>query len=114
MLIYCDDNHEDGKLVYKEVAYNALSQDQKLSLAVDWKDTRVIGGVYNNTQCENEFISHENDRMCFSAYNEMFDLVANQKLVAVYFNTMNDALLGPIIVIVDPANMQAIGIVGRN
>ncbi|MCB0732259.1 MAG: hypothetical protein KDC88_14640 [Ignavibacteriae bacterium] len=112
LIVGCDDDSLNN-IIYKEIAYNSLSEREKSSLTVDWQDAKIENGIYKKGQCENEFISGNENRLCFFVKDENISLLEYQKLIAVIFNTNDDALLGPIIVIVDPEGPKVIGGVGR-
>lgn len=111
-MVSCNEDNFNN-LKYKEIAYNSLSEREKSTLTVDWQDAKIENGIYKKGQCENELIINDENRLCFFVNNENISLVEFQKLVAVIFNTTNDALLGPIIVIIDPEETRVIGGVGR-
>lgn len=70
----------DPNLQIKEIAWNSLSQQEKSTVTIDWKQAPVSEATYNQK----------------SAY-------------AVSLNTSDEALLGPITVYVDIANKAVLG-----
>ena len=98
----------------RKVAYESLSDDEKASLTLDWKNTSVVIGYYKYTDCGHSFISNSNELKCFSTINSDIKFKNLQHLGAVVFQTKDDALLGPIIVIVDSQSNTVVGFVVRN
>ena len=74
------ENEAIPELQIREIAWNSLSEQEKLTVIVDWKQAPVSESTYNQK----------------SAY-------------AVRFNTTYDALLGPITVYVDVSTKVVLG-----
>ena len=98
---------------YREVAYNSLSNQEKETLTVDWKVGRVDEGIYKKKDDNDILELSSGAKLYFLSRVETEYLRDGYKLFAVSFNTKYDALIGPIIVIVDPYLKQAIGGGGR-
>ena len=96
-----------------EVAYNSLSNQEKETLTIDWKVGRVDEGIYKKKDDNDILELSSGAKLYFLSRVETEYLRDGYKLFAVSFNTKYDALIGPIIVIVDPYLKQAIGGVGR-
>ena len=79
------DKEPDLNLQIREIAWNSLSDQQKNTVNIDWKQAPVTESTYNQK----------------SAF-------------AVIFNTSNDALLGPIIVYVETSSKVVLGQVLRD
>jgi hypothetical protein len=67
---------------YREIAWNSLSDMQKATVITDWKEAHTESCLY-----------WENKR----------------RVICVFFNTTEDALLGPIVVYIDPKSLEVIG-----
>ena len=74
------ENEADLQLQIREIAWNSLSEQEKLTVIVDWKQAPVSESTYNK-----------------------------KSVYAVRFNTTNDALLGPITVYVDISTKVVLG-----
>lgn len=97
------------QLKYKQIAYNSLSDAEKASLTKDWQNSDYKDGNYRKDTCDNTFAANSGDKICFAKSDSTISLSLDQKLCAVIFNTTNDALLGPIIDIVDPQTEKTAG-----
>ena len=97
----------------RDAAYASLSDIEKESITIDLEDAPVLRGYYSNKSCTNGFVSNKGDLKCFSLNDANMKLRDSQILGAVVFNTSNDALLGPLIIIVEPENNLVIGRVFR-
>ncbi len=101
------------KVTYRGIAYNILSDNEKESITIDWREAKVYEGMFTDSKCDYTFLESLEDWMCFFPYDDEMEFKSNQDLIAVQFNPEDDALLGPIIVIVDPNEEIVVGIVGR-
>lgn len=102
-----------AEMNYREIAYASLSEGEKESLSKDWREADVIQGEYGKDSIDNNIVINSENKMYFFLSDTTVNLSNNQVLVAVSFNTVNDALLGPITVIIDPRKETVIGYVGR-
>ena len=112
ILYACSDKenvNEPGDLNYRAIAYNSISDEEKATIVGNWQDAEMIYGIFKSDVCDYEFIQENQGRICFVPQDQNLELVENQTLVAVIFNTVNDPLLGPILVIVDPDSESAVG-----
>lgn len=98
---------------FKKIAYDSISESEKETIIINWEDAKITYGYYESGSCENTFVSNNNERMCFFNLTGPMSLSNWDKLVAVSFKTINDALLGPIIIILDFDRKETIGGVGR-
>jgi hypothetical protein len=73
-----NDSTTDSKI--REIAWNYLSEQSKLTVTVNWKEAPITEATYNE-----------------------------KKVYAVSFNTKDDALLGPIVVYIDKVSLVALG-----
>ncbi len=69
-------------MFYREVAWNAMTEQEKLTVTHDWKDAAVELSVYWETE---------------------------QPAMSVTFNTTDDPLLGPIIAYIEPDTKELLG-----
>ena len=107
------------KTAYKDIAYKSLTAQEKSTLINP--DTALIDE--GNYKYENNALVILSPRhkiyidkdhiIYFGLIDTSIVLVDNQKLISVLFNTTQDALIGPIDVIIDPFSNQAIGQVFR-
>ena len=97
---------------YREVAYNSLDENSKASITINWKDAKVEDGKYIKEGERHILKLSSGEEIPFLLSNGII-MIKNHRLVAVTFNTINDPLLGPIIIIVDPGQIKVVGIVGR-
>ena len=74
------ENTTDSILRIREIAWNSLDEQAKSTVIVDWKQAIVSESTYNQ-----------------------------KSVYAVSFNTLQDALLGPITVYVDTATKAVLG-----
>ena len=110
----CEDNEKDeNELDYRSIAYESLSDNEKETLLEDWREAEVIEGIFKEDACDYEFHGQSMGRLCFFLIVQEIELTDNQNLIAVSFHTIHDALLGPIIIIIDPNTELVIGTVGR-
>ena len=97
----------------RDAAYASLSDTEKESLTINLEDAPVVRGYYSTKTCTNGFVSSKGETKCFVLNEPSLKFRDSQILGAVVFNTSNDALLGPLIVIVEPENNMVIGTVMR-
>ena len=112
-LISCCNDNESEILDYRLIAYNSLSEEEKETISEDWNNAEIIFGKYKSDVCEHALYSVDRGLMCFLLKDQNIQLEENQNLTAVIFNTINDSLLGPIIVVIDPVSESAVGSVLR-
>ena len=93
----------------RTIAYNSLSDVEKASISDDWHNSAVIEGKYLSKGDFNVFVFDSEIEAYFYLSDLTVDLYSGKKLSAVRFNTVDDALLGPITVIVDLSDKKAIG-----
>jgi len=99
---------------YRTIAYNSLSDQEKATIISDWKYAPVKKGIYHlENENIHQLIFSSDDKLIFILNKEDLTLAENQKLVAVTFNTYADALLGPLIIIIDTRSNEVIGGVVR-
>ena len=108
-----DEEREENLSDYRSIAFESLSDNEKETLMEDWREAEVIEGIFKDDECDYEFHGPPMGRLCFFLTVPEIELINQQNLVAVIFHTINDALLGPIIIIIDPESEMAIGTVGR-
>lgn len=101
------------KSKFKKIAFDSLTEGQKETLTKTLDDATYLEGNYQSGNCPNMFVTKSKGEMCFMISNQEIQLFYNQKLIGILFNTTNDALLGPIIVIIDYKTEDIIGNVGR-
>lgn len=111
----CTDNSltEPEIAHYQTIAYSSLSENEKASLTVDMSEAIVKVGKYKVTNGNHSIKIEEDQIYFFFLRDNSLKLKTDQRLIAVAFNTRDDPLLGPIIVIIDPHTQIAIGGVGR-
>lgn len=63
---------DHAQLHYQQIAWKALSEQEKLSITMEWKNARVEETIYEN-----------------------------KKAYSVVFHTIDDALLGPLVILID-------------
>lgn len=117
LLTFCSDNSNvlspTEEIKYKSIAYASLTDQEKESLTKDWKEARVNVGRYQHNIQIHTVVINSNDKMSFELTDSSITLIENQKLVTIMFNTNNDPLVGPIIVVIEPEIDRAIGQVLR-
>ena len=97
----------------REAAFNSLDEISKMSITEDWKNAEVQSGFYSPGNCRHNFTGDDNFSLCFIPIDSETKFTVNQPLAAMIFHTKDNPLIGPIIVIVDPAPVEAVGFVGR-
>lgn len=102
----------DGEIM-RQVAFESLTETEKETLTINWEDALVVQGHYESDECTNVFVSGANEHKCFGVKDSSTILSYMQKLGAVVFNTNDQSLAGPIIVIMDPQNNSVLGYVFR-
>ena len=86
------ESDKDEYMIYREIAWNYLGEQDKSSVIIDWKKAEVFETIYTPwPQAEGE---------------ELYPVPA----FAVIFKTNLDALLGPITVYINPDNNEVLGI----
>ena len=112
-------SHEDNILSplvatnFRKVAYESLSQESKASLTNCWCVAPVKSGRYKFENGKHIISINKKDELHFMLNNPITNLESNQRLIAIIFNTKQDALLGPLIVIIDPNSELVIGYLAR-
>ncbi len=99
--------------IMRQAAYESLTDSEKETLTINWEDALVVQGHYESNECDNVFVSGANEHKCFGVKDSSTKLSYMQKLGAVVFNTNDESLVGPIIVIMDPQNNSVVGYVFR-
>ncbi len=86
------DNETDKYMIYREIVWNYLSEQDKATVSIDWENAEVIETVYAGwPQAKGE---------------ELYPVPA----FAVIFKTSNDALLGPITIYINPETNSVLGV----
>ena len=67
---------------FRRIAWRSLSEGEKISVTIDWEDARVVKGYY---------------------------WLTGQDAIMVTFHTIDDDLLGPIIVYIHPETQEILG-----
>jgi hypothetical protein len=65
---------------YREIAWNSISNAERETVNINWKDAKVEETTFNN-----------------------------KPVYSVLFTTSQDALLGPLIIYIDPVSKQVVG-----
>jgi len=99
--------------VYKEIAYNSLSDKDKETLTDYWTDAKVYEGTLHSDGNSAYMELSSGQRVYIILNLDGYKITVGKKIVGVSFNTRYDALLGPITIIVDPDLKIAIGGVER-
>jgi len=94
---------------YRKIAYESLTPASKETLIKCWCVAPVKTGVYKFENDNHFIIIDEQNKWIFSLTELNSSLTANQRLVAVIFNTNTDALLGPLTAIIDQNSEKVIG-----
>jgi len=84
VLISCRRDDITDNFQIRKIAWNSLSESEKTTVITQWQDARVTSEVYQN-----------------------------RSVYAVLFNTVNDPLLGPIIVYVSKPPTHVLGYASR-
>ena len=92
----------------KQIAYASLSEHEKLTI-INWQHGKVEEGVYHIINKSNSIILDSGDKIYLGSISSNVKLNEGQKLIAVTFNTTEDALLGPLIIIIEPNSKEVIG-----
>ncbi len=100
------------EIKYRTIAYESLSMQEK-STVINWQDGKVERGVYKTDKSTPSILFDLGGRLSFVYNSSDIKLIDGQNLVAVFFNTTQDPLLGTIIVIINPGNSNVIGYVPR-
>ena len=104
-----DDNFNPSENLIRSIAYNSLSDEEKSTIIDDWEEAEVISGTFKSDVCDYAFMQENQGRICFFPKDQSLVINEDQRLAAVIFNTVNDPLLGPILVIVVPELEAAVG-----
>jgi hypothetical protein len=72
----------ENDMIYREIAWNCLSEEDKATIIHDWREAKVSECLYWKT---------------------------GQDAICVTFNTTNDPLLGPIIVFIEKDTGKVLG-----
>jgi hypothetical protein len=111
-LIGCSDNSNVltsyEKNYYKQIAYNSLSPNEK-STIMNPDNAVIIDGIYKYENRSHKIYIDKEHIIYFGLIDTNIVLIDNQKLISILFNTTQDALLGPIDVIINPFSKQTIG-----
>ena len=102
-----------GKMKYREIAYESLSNIEKDEINSDWEKADVKEGRYQSVNDAHSVIIDSDNRLYFFLKDSNIRLGEFQILIVVSFNTIYDSLLGPITIIVEPKSEKVIGYVGR-
>lgn len=117
LIVSCSDDigilSPENQVEYRELAYKILSDREKESLTINWQKGRVEEGKYKKKNDHDTFETSSGSNLFFISKIGNEYLYDGYKLIAISFNTKDDALLGPIIVIIDPYLRMVIGRVGR-
>lgn len=106
-----NDPEDSKKLI--DIAYSDLSDYEKESIIHDLNDAHVKIGFYAKGNCTDTIIFEDNSWICFIKIDKNNFISSDEILAAVTFNTKDDSLLGPIIVILTYDNQKVVGRVGR-
>jgi hypothetical protein len=113
----CSENSDllspSGKMKYREIAYESLSENEKDEINSDWEKADVREGRYQSVNDSHSIIFDSDNRLYFILKDSNIRLGEFQILIIVSFNTIYDSLLGPITVIIEPKSEKVIGYVGR-
>jgi hypothetical protein len=117
LLIKCSEDSDilsaNDESTYRSIAYNSLSPQEKGSIIPDWEEAKVLQGVYHKKGDTDIFVIDSESSFSFYLKDSIVTLINGQNLVSVTFNTVDDSLLGPIVVIVDTNSEKAIGFLLR-
>jgi hypothetical protein len=80
LILSCQKDNDTDPMQIREIAWNSLSDQEKLTVTIDWKQAIVSESTFNGK----------------NAY-------------AVRFNTSMDALVGPIVVYIDSSSKVVLG-----
>ena len=112
----CSDDSDilsSDEMNYRRIAYENLSQEEKESITIDWKEADILKGVYRNNNGGNYIVTDSENNIPFFFLDKDIKIDENSLLVAVIFRTDNESLLGPLIVIVNPESRTKVGYVPR-
>jgi len=84
---------------YRTIAYNSLSDRERESLRSGWEEAPVNKGKYKSAGESHKFISNED--FYFHVIDSTVTLTDNLILISVTFFAEDDALLGPLIIIIE-------------
>lgn len=94
---------------YRKIAREGLIEDEKQLLIMDWRESPVVLGNYEKNGDTHILVIDLETKYYLFLRQPKINLALNQSLAAVAFHTNVDALLGPIITIIDPISGTAIG-----
>ena len=116
-LVSCSENSDllspSGKMKYREIAYESLSDNEKDEINNDWEKADVKEGRYQMFNGAHTIIIDSENRLYFALKNSNVRFGEFQILIIVTFNTIYDSLLGPITVIIEPKSEKVIGFLVR-
>lgn len=116
LLLSCSDSSvgssDDKENRLKKAAYDSVSDYESRTIIGGWKDGIVEYGICSILNGKPAFKSLDYT-LRFFILDEDFSFEEYQKLVSVTFNTINDSLLGPIIIILEPDEELVVGVVLR-
>ncbi len=96
------------KTTYKEIAYNSLTSQEKSTL-INPDNAVIVQGNYKYVNGNHKILIGPNLSYYFVCIDKKVVLLNGQTLIFVRFNTANDALLGPIVVIINPITNMVVG-----
>ena len=97
---------------YRNVAYESLSEQSKATV-INWQDGKVGKGIYQGKNGSNIILLDSGSQIGFVFNTSNVEVINGQRLIMVTFNTKDDPLLGPMILIIDPITNKVIGGVQR-
>ncbi len=113
-IFYCSENnnplnYSDKEIMeFKEIAWNDLSQEELSTIIISKEKSNIYyskisrdNGIYYYTIDDSEYT--------FIITHPEIDYRTKQTFVIILINTLDDALLGPIIVVVEPSTKKAFG-----
>ncbi len=111
-LVGCSDDSDllspSGQKHFRLIAYESLSESEQ-STIIDWQNGKVEAGTYQSADDSHSIVLDSQNRIPFATNSSGVKLFDGQKLIAVTFETKVDALLGPIILIIEPCSENVIG-----
>ena len=96
----------------RNIAYKSLSEEAR-STIVNWQNGKVEAGIYHSSDESDFIVLDSKNEIPFMINSTDVKLIERQKLVAVTFNTTYDALLGPLILIIELREEKVIGLTPR-
>ena len=99
---------------YRLAAYNSLTENEKSNVTSDWENATVTPGVYASSQHGSPAILAEGYPSPITYITPLSRTFAEgTPLVMVTFNTIDDGLLGPIVIVLLAEDATVIGFFGR-